>query len=79
MENTPTDTQQNDSSSWEVAYWSRIDCIEAELSGTPVSYSSPKEMMDALGVSEGYCRKILFKLRKRLGTHYDKILNNGQL
>ena len=79
MENTPTDTQQNSNPRWEADYWARIDAIDAELSGDPIAYASNNEMRDALGVGDGYMRKILYRLRQRLGTPHATIDSNGQL
>ena len=69
MESSSTDTQQKVSRGYverQLDYWSRMDCIDCELSGFSLKYPSVVELNDALGVNSRYVKDSLYLLRKSL-------------
>ena len=71
MESSSTDTQQKVSRGYigrQIDYWSKIDCIDCELSGYSRKYGSPTALDDALGMNSNYTFKALYLLRKSLNS-----------
>jgi hypothetical protein len=69
MENSTTDTLPKPNRGFigrHVDYWSKIDCIESELSGYAMKYPKPIELDDALGIGTNYTFDLFYKLRKSL-------------
>ena len=74
MESSSTDTQLKVSRGFvgrQLDYWSKIDCIDSELSGYSLKYSKLSELLDSLGVHDGYMRDALYLFRKGLNTTQD--------
>jgi hypothetical protein len=69
MESSSTDTQQKVSRGYigrQIDYWSKIDCIDCELSGYSIKYQTPSDLNDALGVPDKYIGNSLSLLRMSL-------------
>jgi hypothetical protein len=68
MVNHSTDTQFGNAKQDSIDYWLTIDQIDSELSGTTIKYNSSIELAAAVGIDPQNERKMLFRLRRRLGT-----------
>ncbi len=71
MESSSTDTQQKVSRGYigrQIDYWSKIDCIDCELSGYSKKYKSQTDLDDALGINANYTFHTLSLLRKSLSN-----------
>ena len=65
------DTRQEDVNSGFVsrhsAYWSKIECVKKDLSGS-VEPMTSNQLCDALGVNDNHIYPILSKMRKSLSA-----------
>ena len=69
MESSSTDTQLKVSRGFvgrQLDYWSKIDCIDKELSGLSVKYFTNPALHDGLGLNDNYLHNLLYLLRKGL-------------
>lgn len=73
MGKTYTDIHHTRARSEEIDYWLTIDLIDSELSGTSIKYHSPIDLAAAVGIDPQNERKMLFRLRQRLGTRHANI------
>ena len=77
MESSSTDTPLKTSRGFvgrQLDYWSKIDCIDSELSGYSLKYPDLSDLQDSLGVNDAYIRRSLHLLRKSLNkTQGDKM------